>query len=113
MMLKRFQRREPKDTKRPSLGEKLGEVFCNRAKQTCYYKASLQLTINMGNLTKEEMKMTRGSQIKGLERGFHNKMIHDAKVVGKTKMGDEEVTKEIFELKEQLNIMMTLLKKKN
>jgi hypothetical protein len=106
-----FQRRELEIPRGQAQEEKLGEVYCSKVKHTCYCRGLLQLTVSMEQLTKEEVKMTRDSQMKDSEES-HNQIRESAKEVGRNKISNEEFDREIVELKEQLSVMMKLLQEK-
>jgi hypothetical protein len=55
--------------------------------------------------------MTRDNQMKGLKQS-HNYMRESAKAFGRNKISNEEINRELVELKEQLSVMMKLLREK-
>ena len=61
-------------------------------------------------MKEEEKKMTTDSHNKGSERSHKRRKIkkEDAKTNGK-RMSQEEIDKEIIEMKEQLNVLMMIL----
>jgi len=71
----------------------------------------MQLRVDKGNFTKEDMEMTTYGHVRGSNRS-HNQRRENAKAIEKIRMSQEELDREFTELKERLSISMEILQER-
>jgi hypothetical protein len=88
--------------------ENIDEVLDSGCKTLLQDKGLMHLTVDKEMFTKKEVKVNIDSHDRGLGRS-HSQRNKNAKGNGIKRMSNEEIDKEMVELKERLNIVMKFL----